>query len=191
MFWFYILKLQDAHIRCLFFTVLSDIAWSKWFLVDRCYIVFNFLLLSLLEIFLFVGSYFCQKAFLSYRFSITYQHHWEKKFWKLQHQLNLVRIDFQIMRNDSIHSKPVWKKNIVLVIVKHSIYIFKCNNESITKKYWSIRCCIKVIRVNSYWHIYWWLWTYQMMYCFYWWIWTSTRLQWRFWNNLSNSKACK
>ena len=32
------------------------------------------------------------------------------------------------MRNDSIHSKPVWKKNIVLAIVKHSRVVFTYSN---------------------------------------------------------------
>ena len=42
MFWFYILKLQDAHTRSLFFIVLSKIVWSKWFLktpYEKCYIL--------------------------------------------------------------------------------------------------------------------------------------------------------
>ena len=35
LFWFYILKLQDAHIQSLFYTVLYEIFWSKWFIIDN------------------------------------------------------------------------------------------------------------------------------------------------------------
>ena len=35
MFWFYTLKLQDAHTRSLVFIVLSKIFWSKWFILSH------------------------------------------------------------------------------------------------------------------------------------------------------------